>query len=91
MSHSGSIARRQTSTMQGHKILFDGMTNISIPEVNTLKYCSSLAVSLPINLSIKLGFVSVNGPREIYFVDALRITKYISIIYCKIIKRFFKY
>ena len=37
-----------------------------------LKNSSTLAVSVPINLSIKLGFVSVNGPREDYFVDALR-------------------
>ena len=33
---------------------------------------STLAVSLPINLSIKFGFVSINGPRESYFVDASR-------------------
>ena len=32
----------------------------SIPEVNMLKNSSTLAVSVPINLSIKLGFVSVN-------------------------------
>ena len=49
-----------------------GMTNASIPEVNMLKNSSTLAVSVSINLSIKLGFVSVNGPRETYFVDALR-------------------
>ena len=47
------------------------MTNVSIPEVNMLKNSPTLAVSVPINLSIKLGFVSVNGPRETYFVDAL--------------------
>ena len=45
------------------------MTNVSIPEVNMLKNSSVLAVSAPINLSIKLGFV--NGPRETYFVNAL--------------------
>ena len=33
---------------------------------------STLAVSIPINLSIILGFVSVKGPRETYIVDALR-------------------
>ena len=46
------------------------MTNVSIYEVNMLKNVSTLAVSVPINLSIKLGFVFVNGPRETYFVDA---------------------
>ena len=40
-----------------------GMANVSIPEVK----------SVAINLSIKFGFVSVNCPRETYFVDALRI------------------
>ena len=53
--------------------LIYGKTNISIPEVNMLKYSSTLAVYVPINLSIKLGFVSANGPRETYFMDALRI------------------
>ena len=33
---------------------------------------SKLAVSVPINLSIKLGFVSVKGTRETYFADVLR-------------------
>ena len=41
----------------------------SILEVIMLKNSSTLAVSAPINLSIKLGFVSVNSPRETYFVD----------------------
>ena len=36
-----------------------------------LKNSSTLAVSVPINIFIKFGFVSVNGPRENYFVDAL--------------------
>ena len=40
-------------------------------EVNMLKNSSALVVSLPINLSIKLDFVSVNAPMETYFVDAL--------------------
>ena len=50
------------------------MTNISIPEANRdiLKNSSTLALYVQINLSIKLDLVSVNGPREIYFVDALR-------------------
>ena len=40
--------------------------------MNTLKTSSTLAVYAVINLSIKLGFVSVNSPRETYFVDTLR-------------------
>ena len=54
----------------GYKSWSHGMTTLSIPEVNMLKNSSTLAVSDPINLSIKLGFVPVNGPRETYFVDA---------------------
>ena len=49
-----------------------GTTYVSIPEVNMLKNSSTLAVSVPINLSIKLAFVSVNGLRETYFVDMMR-------------------
>ena len=49
------------------------MTNFSIPEVNMLKNSSTLAVSVPINVPIKLAFVSVNGPKETYFVDVLPI------------------
>ena len=71
MSHSGSNYRRKTSTTQGLKSCPHGMTKVSYPEVNMLKSSSTLAVSLPINLAIKLGFVSVNGPGETYFVDAL--------------------
>ena len=48
-----------------------GVTKVSFPEVNMLKNSSTLAVSIPINLSIALGFISVNGPRESYFVEAL--------------------
>ena len=48
------------------------MANVSIPEVTTLINSLTLAVSVPINLFIKFGFVSINGPRETYFVDALR-------------------
>ena len=40
---------------------------MSIPEVNN----STLAVSAPMNISIKLGFVSVNGSTENHFGDAL--------------------
>ena len=39
--------------------------------VYILKNSSTRAVTVPINLFIKFGFVSVNGPRENYFVDAL--------------------
>ena len=37
------------------------------------KNSSTLAVFVPIDLSMKLDFFSVNGPRETYFLDALRI------------------
>ena len=46
------------------------MKNALIPKVNMLKNSSTLAVSVPINLSIKLGFVSLNDHRETYFVEA---------------------
>ena len=36
-----------------------------------LKNSLTLAVCVPIILFITFGFVSVNGPRETYFVDAL--------------------
>ena len=36
-----------------------------------LKNSSTLALSVPINSSIKLGFVTVNGFRETYFVDVV--------------------
>ena len=62
----------QTSTIQGYKRWSHGMTNVSVPEVNMLKNSSTLAVSIPINHSIKLGFVPVNGPRETYFVATPR-------------------
>ena len=47
------------------------MTNISITEVKMLENSSTLALSVLINLYIKVGFVSVNDPRETNFVDAL--------------------
>jgi hypothetical protein len=34
-----------------------------------LKNSRTLAVSVAINISMKLCFISVNGPRESYFVD----------------------
>ena len=38
-----------------------------------LKNSSTLAVSVPIKLSINFGFISVNILRETYFVDVPRI------------------
>jgi predicted TIM-barrel enzyme len=49
------------------------MTNVSIPVANMLKNSSTLAVSVAINISMKLCFVSVNGPRETYLLDEPRI------------------
>ena len=59
---------------KGTKVGPHGMTNVRIQEVNMLKNRSTLAVSVPIglNLSVKLGFISVNGPGETYFVDSPR-------------------
>ena len=45
------------------------MKNVAILVANMLKNSSTHAISVPINLSIKLDFVSVNSPRETYFVD----------------------
>ena len=47
-----------------------GMANVSITEFNVLKNSITLAVPVPINFSIKLGFVSVKGHSETYFVNA---------------------
>jgi hypothetical protein len=38
-----------------------------------LKNSRTLAVSVAINISMKLCFVSVNGPREPYLLDEPRI------------------
>ena len=57
----------------GYKVWSHDMTNVSITKVNMLKNTSTLAVFVTINLSIKLGFVSGNGPRETYFVNSPRI------------------
>ena len=46
------------------------MRYVTIPEVNMFKNSSTLDVSVPINLTVKLGFVCVSGPKETYFVDA---------------------
>jgi hypothetical protein len=48
------------------------MTNFSIPVSNMLEKSRTLAVSVAINISMQLCFVSVHGPRETYFVDELR-------------------
>jgi hypothetical protein len=49
------------------------MTNVSIPVANMLKNIWTLAVTVAINISMKLCFVSVNGPREPYLLDEPRI------------------
>jgi hypothetical protein len=49
------------------------MTNVSIPVANMLKKTRTLAVSVTINISMQLCFVSVHGPGETYFVDEHRI------------------
>ena len=49
------------------------MTCVSILDVKMLKNSSTVVVSVLIDLSIILGFVSVNRHRETYFVDALHI------------------
>ena len=59
-------------TLTGYKSWPHSMTNVSILEVNMLKNSSILAASVPINLSIKFGFVSVNDHGETYFMDSLR-------------------
>ena len=59
----------------GYKSWSHGMTNVSSLEVTMLKNSSTLAVSVPINLSIILGFVSINGSMETYFVDTLEFSR----------------
>ena len=63
-----------------YKSWFHGIINVSIQEVNMLKNSSTLAVSVPINLSIKLGFVSVNSHRETYFVNVPRIYNLVRLV-----------
>jgi hypothetical protein len=48
------------------------MTNVSIPVANMLEKSRTLAVSVAIDISIPLCFVSVHGPREPYSVDEPR-------------------
>jgi hypothetical protein len=42
-------------------------------------YSPTLAVSVAINISQKLCFVSVNGPRETYFVDEMY--RFVTMVY----------
>ena len=49
-----------------------------------VKNTSIFAVSVPINLSIKFGFLSVKGPRGTYFLDALCISVKINAIFLHI-------
>lgn len=80
LSHSGSNPRRQTSTTQVFKSWSHGMTNVSIQVANMLKNSWTLAVSVAINISMKLCFVSVNGPRETYFEDAPRTLQFVHVL-----------
>ena len=57
----------------GYKSFSHGMTYVSVPVVNMLKNSSTLDVFVTINVFIKLGFVSVNGPLDTNFVETLRI------------------
>ena len=47
----------------GYKTWSYGMTNVSFPEVNMLKNSSTLAVSVPVNLSIKCMFYFCKLPQ----------------------------
>ena len=49
----------------GYKSCSHGMANVSISDVTMLKNSLTLAASVPINLFIKFGFVSVNGPGKL--------------------------
>ena len=66
----------------GYKRLSRGITNVSIQEVNMLKNSLTLAVSVPIKLFIKFGFVSVNAPGKLtlwtHYVDFVLILIYLS-------------
>ena len=54
----------------GYKIKSHGISKLSISELNMFQSSSTLAVCVPINLSITLDFVSLKWPRESYLVDA---------------------
>ena len=70
MSHNGSNHRRAEFYGTEIQKLFPRYNKVLIPEVNMLKNSSTLAVSVPINISTNWGFVFVNGYGN--FVDALR-------------------
>ena len=63
------------------------MTIVSITKMNVSKNRSTLAVSVPINLSIKLDFVSVNGARETYFVYTVEMGRKKHSSYFKTVSR----
>ena len=70
--HSGTSCRRQAFTTQNTKVDSTvGYDKCLSSRDECVENSSTIAVSVPINLSIKLGFVYVNGPRETYFVDVL--------------------
>jgi hypothetical protein len=73
--HSGSNPRRQTSTTQYTDV---GPTVWQMSQFRwriCWKKSWTLAVSVAINISLQLCFVSVHGPRETYFVDEPRISR----------------
>ena len=80
-SHSGSNPRRQTSAREGYKSWSHGMTNVSILEANMLKNSSTLPVSVSIYISIKLGLVPANGPRETFFERSTYISRFDTLLY----------
>ena len=60
----------QSEMADFYKSWSHGMTNALNSRSEYVKNSSTLVVSVPIkNISIELGFVSVNGTRETYFVD----------------------
>ena len=52
----------------GYQSWSHGMTKVSIPEMNMSKNNSTLAVSVPLNLSIKLGKLTL-WTRYLYRVE----------------------
>ena len=72
MSHSGSNPRCHTFTTYDTKFGPKVSQICQFGRWVCWKNNSTLSVSVPINISVKLGFVTVNGPRETYFVDPLR-------------------
>ena len=81
---SSSLTSPGKPSMPRDKISCHSATNVSIPQVIKLKNNSTLIIS--VHLYIKLGFVSVNGPRANYFVDALLITNNTKQNFLKILR-----